>query len=70
MVVTDQRISRSAVASSAESWRRRSLVMMSMLRTVREKLRRLRRLLMEAGSSDEDLIFHIRESDWEHPLSE
>jgi hypothetical protein len=44
--------------------------MMSMLRTVREKLRRLRRLLMEAGSSDEDLIFHIRESDWEHPLSE
>ena len=41
---------------------------MGMLRTVREKLGRLNRVLMEAGSSDEDLVFHIRKSEWERPV--
>jgi hypothetical protein len=41
---------------------------MGMLRTVREKLGRLNRVLMEAGSSDEDLVFHIRKSKSERPL--
>ena len=36
---------------------------MGMVRAVREKLGRLNRVLMEAGSSDEDLVFHIRKSD-------
>ena len=36
---------------------------MGMLRAVREKLGRLNRVLMEAGSSDEDLVFHIRKSE-------
>ena len=36
---------------------------MGMLRAVREKLERLNRVLMEAGSSDEDLVFHIRKSE-------
>jgi hypothetical protein len=39
-----------------------------MLRAVREKLGRLNRVLTEAGSSDEDLVFHIRKSEWEHPV--
>jgi hypothetical protein len=34
-----------------------------MLRAVREKLGRLNRVLMEAGSSDEDLVFQIRKSE-------
>ena len=41
---------------------------MGMVRAVREKLGRLNRVLMEAGSSDEDLVFHIRKSEWERPL--
>ena len=36
---------------------------MGMVRAVREKLGRLNRVLMEAGSSDEDLVFHIRKSE-------
>jgi hypothetical protein len=40
-----------------------------MLRAVREKLGRLNRVLMEAGSSDEDLVFHIRKSEWERPCA-
>jgi hypothetical protein len=39
-----------------------------LLRAVREKLGRLNRVLMEEGSSDEDLVFHIRKSEWERPL--
>jgi hemerythrin superfamily protein len=42
--------------------------MRSMLRAVREKLGQFRRVLTEAGGSDEDLIFHIRKSEWERPL--
>ena len=34
--------------------------MRSILRAVREKLEQFRRVLTEAGGSDEDLIFHIR----------
>jgi hypothetical protein len=41
---------------------------MGMLRAVREKLGRFGRVLTEAGSSDEDLVFHIRKSEWERPL--
>ena len=41
---------------------------MGVLRAVREKLERLNRVLMEAGSSDEDLVFHIRKSEPERPL--
>jgi hypothetical protein len=33
------------------------------LRAVREKLGRLNRVLREAGSSEEDLVFHIRRSE-------
>jgi hypothetical protein len=40
----------------------------AMLRAVREKLGRLNRVLTEAGSSDEDLVFHIRKSEWERPV--
>jgi hypothetical protein len=40
----------------------------AMLRAVREKLGRLNRVLTEAGSSDEDLVFHIRKREWERPL--
>jgi hypothetical protein len=36
---------------------------MGALRTVRDRLGRLNRVLMEAGSSDEDLVFHIRKSE-------
>ena len=43
--------------------------MRSMLRAVREKLGRLRHLFTEAGGSDEDLIFHIRKSEWDRPLA-
>jgi hypothetical protein len=42
--------------------------MRSILRAVREKLERFRRGLTEAGGSDEDLIFHIRKSEWKRPL--
>jgi hypothetical protein len=41
---------------------------MGMLRAVREKLERLNRVLMEAGSSDEDLVFQIYKSESERPL--
>jgi hypothetical protein len=41
---------------------------MGMLRALREKLGPLNRMLMEAGSSDEDLVFHIRKSELERPL--
>ena len=41
---------------------------MGILRAMREKLERLKRMLAEAGSSDEDLVFHIRKSEWERPL--
>ena len=41
---------------------------MGMVRAVREKLGRLRRVLMEAGSSDQDLVFHIYECDSDPPL--
>jgi hypothetical protein len=43
--------------------------MRSILRGVREKLERFRRVLTEAGGSDEDLIFHIRKSEWKRPTS-
>jgi hypothetical protein len=43
---------------------------MGMLRAMREKLGRFSRVLAEAGSSDEDLVFHIRKSEWERPLRE
>ena len=33
-----------------------------LLRAVRERLARLNRVLMETGSSDEDLVFRIRKS--------
>ena len=41
--------------------------MRSILRAVREKLEQIRRVLAEAGGSDEDLIFHIRKSEWKRP---
>lgn len=41
---------------------------MGILRSMREKLERLKRMLAEAGSSDEDLVFHIRKSEWERPV--
>jgi hypothetical protein len=37
----------------------------AMLRAVRESVARLNRALMETGSSDEDLVFHIRKSEAE-----
>jgi hypothetical protein len=40
---------------------------MGMLRAVREKLVRLNCVLTEVGSSDEDLVFHIRKSKSERP---
>ena len=43
--------------------------MRSILRAVREKLEQFRRVLTEAGGSDEDLIFHIRKSEWKRPTS-
>jgi hypothetical protein len=39
-----------------------------MLRAARERLARLNRVLAEPGSSDEDLVFHIRKSESERPL--
>ena len=39
-----------------------------MLRAVRDGLARLNGLLVETGNSEEDLVFHIRNSD--HPLSD
>jgi len=39
-----------------------------LMRVVREKLARLNRVFTETGSSDEDLVFHIRKSEWERPL--
>jgi hypothetical protein len=41
---------------------------MGMLRAAREKLGRLKRVLTEAGSSDEDLVFRIYECELERPL--
>jgi hypothetical protein len=38
------------------------------LRVVRHGLARLNHLLLEAGSSDEDLVFHIRKSDPDSPV--
>jgi hemerythrin superfamily protein len=43
--------------------------MRSILRAVREKLERFCRVLTEAEGSDEDLIFHIRKSEWKRPTS-
>jgi hypothetical protein len=40
----------------------------AMLRAMRERVARLNRVLMETGSSDEDLVFHIRKSEAERPL--
>jgi hypothetical protein len=42
----------------------------SVLRGMRNGVARLNRLLVEGGSSDEDLVFHIRNSDREGPLSD
>jgi hypothetical protein len=39
-----------------------------MLRAVRDGLARLNHLLLEAGSSDEDLVFHIRKSESDSPV--
>jgi hypothetical protein len=47
---------------------RRRFRAIGMLRAVREKLGQFNRVLTEAGSSDEDLVFHIRKSEWERPL--
>jgi hypothetical protein len=41
-----------------------------MLRAVRNGLARLNGLLVETGSSDEDLVFHIRNSRADRPLSD
>ena len=41
-----------------------------MLRAVRNGLARLNDLLVETGSSDEDLVFHIRNSEADRPLSD
>jgi hypothetical protein len=41
---------------------------MGMFRAMREKLARLNRVLAEAGSSDEDLVFRIRKSEWERSI--
>jgi hypothetical protein len=38
------------------------------LRAAREKLGRLKRVLMEAESSDEDLVFHIYQCESDHAL--
>jgi hypothetical protein len=37
----------------------------AMLRAMREKLGQLHRVLTETGSSDEDLVFHVRKSERE-----
>jgi hypothetical protein len=41
---------------------------MGMLRAMRERLERFNRMLAAAGSSDEDLVFRIRKSEWERPI--
>jgi hypothetical protein len=38
------------------------------LRVMRDGLARLNHLLLEAGSSDEDLVFHIRKSESDSPV--
>src|ERR1700748_1081375 len=47
---------------------RRRFRAMAMLRAARDKLGRWRRVLTEAGSSDEDLVFHIYEFESDQPL--
>lgn len=39
-----------------------------MWRAMRNGLARLNRLLVEAGGSDEDLVFHVRNSEESRPL--
>ena len=41
-----------------------------LLRAVRSGIARLNDLLTETGSSDDDLVFHIRNSDGDRPLSD
>jgi hypothetical protein len=40
----------------------------SMFRAVRDGLARLNSLLLETGSSDEDLVFHVRNSASDSPV--